>query len=435
MYGNRPHLSVNKAHHLTVGGIDTVELAEEFGTPLYVIDEARIRSRYREFRDAFKKIYPATEVKYAYKANTSLAVCHILQQEGCGADVLSQVEIETALRVGLDPADIIFTGNNKTDEELRLAVDKGIIINIDAVHELQRLKRVCSSSKKTAMVSFRINPAVSPKTHPRLATGLKESKFGIHEAQALEAYRDAMESKQLKVVGIHMHIGSQITDTSPYVEATGKLFDLVGRLKKELGLDLDFVDIGGGLGIRYQKDKPYVTPKQLAVAVVKVIKGKIREHMMKKPKLFLEPGRYLVADAGIMLARVSTIKKTPYKMFVGIDAGFNTFPRPVLYDAYHEVVLANKADMRGVEKVDVAGNVCESGDILARDRLLPRAEENDLVAFLDAGAYCSIMASQYNMRPRPAEVLVNDGEYEVIRERDSIDDLFFRQRIPKRLLR
>ncbi len=435
MLGFRPHLAVNKAHHLTIGGVDTVQLAEEFGTPLYVIDEARVRARYSEFRDAFKKLYPATEVKYAYKANTSIAVCHILRQEGCGADVLSAGEIETALSVGLKPDDIIFTGNNKTEEELRLAVSKGIIMNIDAVHELRRLKRICSSMRKKARVSFRINPAVSPKTHPRLATGLKESKFGIHEAQAFEAYLEAMESKNMEVVGIHMHIGSQITDTSPYVEATGKLFDLVGRLKHERDLDLDFVDIGGGLGIRYQEDKPYITPQQLASAVVKVVKGKIKEHGLKKPRLFIEPGRYIVADAGLMLARVCTIKKTPYKMFVGVDAGFNTFPRPVLYEAYHEVVLANKAGQRGVEKVDVAGNVCESGDILARDRLLPRAEENDLVAFLDAGAYCSIMASQYNMRPRPAEILVNDGGYEVIRERESMEDLFLRQRVPKRLLR
>ncbi|MFQ5816080.1 MAG: diaminopimelate decarboxylase [Candidatus Hydrothermarchaeaceae archaeon] len=431
----RPHLSVNDENHLTIGGVDTVELAEEFGTPLYVIDEARIRGRYREFRDAFKKHYSDVEVKYAYKANTNLAVCHILRQEGCGADVLSQGDIEAALKVGVDPGEMIFTGNNKTDEELRLAVDKGVIINIDAMHELERLIRLCSSMEKNARVSFRINPAVSPNTHPRLATGLKESKFGIHEAEALEAYRDATKSGCLQVVGIHMHIGSQITETSPYVEAVGKLLDLVGLLKRELDLDLEFVDIGGGLGIRYERDKPYITPDQLADAVISVLRDKIEEHDLREPTLFLEPGRYIVGDAALMLARVSTIKKTPYRMFVGVDAGFNTLPRPVVYDAYHEVVLANKAGSEGVEKVDVAGNVCETGDILARDRILPHVEENDLVAFLDAGAYSFIMASQYNLRPRPAEILVNGEEYEVIRERETMEDLYLKQSVPERLLR
>jgi diaminopimelate decarboxylase len=431
----RPHLSVNEENHLTIGGVDTVRLAEEYGTPLYVVDEARIRERYREYRNAFEKLYPRVEIKYAYKANTNLAVCHILRQEGCGADVLSQGDIEAALRVGIKPQDIIFTGNNKNNEELMLAVRKGITINIDAVHELRRLSRLCTSMGKDAKISFRINPAVSPKTHPRLATGLKESKFGIHEYEALEAYREAMGTDYLHVAGIHMHIGSQITEASPYIEAVGKLMDLVGKLKDELDLDLEFIDIGGGLGIRYEKDKPYMTPSQLAEAVVGVIVHKIEEYGLKESTLFLEPGRYIVGDAAIMLAKVCTIKKTPYKMFVGIDAGFNTFPRPVIYNAYHEVVLATKASSKGVEKVDIAGNVCETGDILARDRILPHVEENDLVAFLDAGAYCFIMASQYNLRPRPAEVLVNEGKYELIREPETFEDLFSKQRIPERLLR
>jgi len=431
----RPHLAVNEKNHLTIGGVDSVELAEEFGTPLYVIDEARIRARYREFYEAFESRYGDVEIKYAYKANTNLAVCHILRQEGCGADVMSLGDIEAALKVGLGPKDIIFTGNNKTNEELLFAVENDVAINIDAVHELQRLIRICSFSGRTARVSFRINPAVSPNTHPKLATGLKESKFGIHETEALEAYRKAMKTEDLKVEGIHMHVGSQINETSPFVEAAGKLMDLVAKLRNELDLNLDFVDIGGGLGIRYQGDAPYITPDQLADAVVKVIRDKIAEHGLNEPTFYLEPGRYLVGDAGIMLAKVCNIKKTPYKTFVGVDAGFNTFPRPVLYDAYHEVVLANKVDSEGTEKVDVAGNVCESGDILAHDRMLPNAEENDLIAFLDSGAYCNIMASQYNMRPRPAEVLVNNGDYSLIRERETVEDLFTKQKMPEHLLK
>ncbi len=431
--GHRPHMGVNEKGHLTLGGVDSVVLAEEFGTPLYVMDEGRIRERYREFRDAFSGLYPKVEIKYAYKANTSLAVCHILRQEDCGADVLSKGEIETALMVGLKSEKMIFTGNNKSDEELELAVEKGITINLDAVHELERLKGICTSKEKRTRISFRINPSVSPETHPRLATGLRESKFGIHEGEVVDAYGAAMDFELFHVAGIHMHIGSQILDTAPYKEATGKLFDLIGRLKEELNLDMEFVDLGGGLGIGYEGEKGIITPKDLASAIVPIVRKKIDAYSLEEPVLYLEPGRYIVGDSAIMLSRVSTVKRTPYKKFVGIDAGFNVFPRPVLYDAYHEVAVANKADSPPEEEVDIAGNVCESGDILARGRMLPKIDGGDLVAFLDAGAYCFMMASQYNLRPRPAEILVHDKKYELIREREDFQDLIAKQRVPKRL--
>ncbi|MFQ6136003.1 MAG: diaminopimelate decarboxylase [Candidatus Hydrothermarchaeales archaeon] len=429
---HRTHIGVEEGH-LTIGGVDAVSLAREFGTPLYITDESRIRERYREFRDAFAALYPKVEIRYAYKANTDLAICSILRQEGCGADVLSLGEMEIALRVGLKPEQIIFTGNNKTDEELEFAVDSEITINLDAVHELERLKRICNSKGKKAKISFRINPAVSPETHPRLSTGLRESKFGIHEEVAVDAYKEAMDCESLEIFGIHMHIGSQITKTGPYEEATAKLFDMVGRLKDDLGIKLDFVDLGGGIGIRYERDKPFITPKDLADAIIPIVKGKIGEYSLGEPTLYLEPGRFIVGDSAIMLTKVSTIKETPYKKFIGTDAGFHVFPRPGIYNAYHEAVVANKVDQEDREMVDIVGNVCESGDILARDRSLPRIEENDIIAFLDAGAYCLIMASQYNSRPRPAEVLVKDGEYDLIRERESFEDLIEKEIVPKRL--
>ncbi|RLG58312.1 MAG: diaminopimelate decarboxylase [Candidatus Hydrothermarchaeota archaeon] len=427
----REHLG-SKGEHLTIGNVDVVELVDRFGTPLYVIDEQRVRQRYGEFYQAFAKAYPRVKVMYSYKANTSLAVLHILRQEGAGADVVSGGELYLALQVGLKPKDIMFTGNNKTNEELELAVDSEVIINLDSIHEIHRLERICKEKGKKVEISFRVNPAISPETHPHLATGLRESKFGIQESEVLQAYKLANSSEYLEIKGIHMHIGSQITSTKPYEEAVEKLLDLVGMLKDN-GIELSFIDIGGGVGIRYKKESKYITPEELASAIVPIIKNKIKEYSLRTPSLFLEPGRYIVGDAGILLTRVTTIKQG-FKKFVGIDAGFNVLMRPVLYQAYHEVIVANKVNAKAKEKVDIAGNICESGDILARDRELPEVEEGDIIAFLDAGAYGIVMASRYNSRPLPAEVLVNNGKYEVIRERESYNDLISRQRIPSRLL-
>ncbi len=428
----RPHIKANERQRLTIGGADAVELAEKFGTPLYVYDEQRIRQRYREFRDAFAALYPKVEIRYAYKANTSLAVLHALRQEGAGADVVSGGELEIALKVGLKPEQIIFTGNSKTEEELEQALEAGVIINIDAIHELERLKELCEWKKKFARVSFRINPAISPETHTHLATGLRESKFGIPEEEAVRAYRAAQGSEYIKIAGIHTHIGSQITSTKPYEDAAAKLLDIVGKLKAS-GIGLEFIDFGGGLGIRYEAEKPYITPYDLAESIIPIVKEKIEKYALREPVLFFEPGRYIVGDAGIMLARVGTIKQSPYKKFIGCDAGFNVLLRPILYSAYHEVVVANKMNSKPQESVDIAGNVCESGDILAKDRMLSRIEKDDIIAFLDAGAYSIVMSSQYNSRPRCAEVLVSNGKYELIRERESIKDLLAKQRVPGRL--
>jgi diaminopimelate decarboxylase len=424
----RPHISV-RDHHLIIGGVDAVELAQEFGTPLYVTDENRIRQRYREFRDAFSALN--VEIKYACKANTSLAVLGILRQEGAGADVLSEGELHIALKAGIAPENIIFTGNNKTDTELEKALDAGVTINLDAIHELERLEKICEKEKKVAKISFRVNPSVSPETHPHLSTGLKESKFGIPDEDVLRAYSLAKDKEYFKISGIHMHIGSQITKTSPYEEATSKLFDIMGQLK-ESGIELDFADLGGGVGIRYREEEEYITPKDLAGAIMPIIKGKIKEYGLREPTIYFEPGRFIVGDASVMLTKVSTIKTT-YKKFIGTDAGFHVLLRPLLYGAYHEAVVANKMDLEPVETVDIVGNVCESGDILAKERNLPKIEAGDIIAFLDSGAYGIIMASRYNSRPVAAEVLVSNGEYDLIRERETIDDLLDKHHVPDRL--
>lgn len=428
----REHLEI-KENHLYIGGVDCVKLADEFGTPLYVMDENRIRHRYREIYDAFSRLYPKVEIKYSYKANTSLAILHILRQEGAGADVVSEGELYIALNVGIEPEKIFFTGNNKTDRELGMALEAGVIINIDSLHELERLKRICESEQKKAKISFRVNPDISPETHPHLATGLKESKFGIQMNEAISAYKKAAKCKFFSIEGIHMHIGSQITSVSPYKEATYKLLDLVGKLHQN-SIELNFIDLGGGIGIKYKEDAPSITPRELAENIVPIVKNKLDEYGLGDPTLILEPGRYIVGDAGILLTRVTTIKKG-IKKFIGVDSGFNILIRPVMYQAYHEVVVANKMTAEKEETVDIAGNLCESGDIIAKNRFLPKIEEGDIIAILDTGAYGIVMSSRYNSRPLPAEVLVCDGKYELIRKREGLHDLLAKQIVPVRLLK
>ncbi len=433
MIGHRPHMGVNSKGDLEIGGVDAVELAETYGTPLYVTEEDRIRARYREIHSSFASSGYDVQVKYACKANTSLAVLKILRKEGAGADVLSLGEMKAALYVGMRSDDIIFTGNNKTDEEISFAIGEKIRLNLDSLHELERVKRICGVAGKRARISFRINPAVSPDTHPHLATGLRESKFGIQQKEALPAYSKALKDENLHVEGIHMHIGSQILDPEIYGEAVSKLMESVCKIKDELRLDLSFIDVGGGFGVKYREEDRYVSSTEFAQAIFPPINKAVEECDLKKPTIFIEPGRYIVADSTILLTRVNTVKKGPYKKFIGVDCGFNTLLRPMLYGGYHEVLVANKMREKPVEVVSIAGNVCESGDILASDRSLPEVEEGDLISILDTGAYGLIMASQYNFRPRPAAVLVSNGSTALIREREGFDDLIEKEIIPDHL--
>jgi diaminopimelate decarboxylase len=431
MIDHRPHLSVNEKGNLEIGGVDTVALADKLKTPLYVTDENRIRARYQELHNTFSSRGFEVKIKYAYKANTSLAVLKIFKQLGAGADVLSDGEIRAALHVGIETKDIIFTGNNKTDEELSLAIRKGVILNIDSLHELERIIRISKSLGKRVKISMRINPAVSPKTHPYLATGLRESKFGISQKEILGAYERAKKERNLSIEGIHMHIGSQILDPDVYREATKKLMEAVCAIKIELKINLKFIDVGGGFGIRYKKGDRFLSPTDFADSILPAIDASINECDLKRPTIFIEPGRYLVGDSTIMLTRVNTVKKRPYKKFIGVDSGFNTLARPMIYNAYHEVAVANRMNEKPKEVVTIAGNVCESGDILAKDRNLPKVEGGDLIAFLDTGAYGHVMSSQYNFRPRPAAVLVSNGRWVLTRERETFEDLIEKEIIPK----
>ncbi len=426
MFTIKHHLEIQN-HHLTIGGVDTIELAERLGTPLYVTNENRIIENFL----SYKKAFPDADIYYAAKANANLAIMRILAKQGAGADVFSYGELYIALLSGIPKHKILFNGNSKTDFELQKAVEIGVRVSVDSRDELHTLSEISEKTGKSIEIAFRVNPDVSPETHPKISTGLKTSKFGIPAQEVLAVYKEALELPGVRPCGIHCHIGSQILEISPFVETMEKMMDLVEEITR-LGVELEFVDMGSGLGIPYEKGKPAPSPQDLAEAILPIFKERTKA-MGIAPKLILEPGRYIVGDTTILLTRVNTVKKAA-KNFVGVDAGFNLLIRPVMYNAYHHVLIANKADLAPQETYTIVGPICETGDILAMDRELPEVRKGDIIAILDTGAYGFSMSSQYNGRPRCAEVLVKDGRYEVIREREDIQDLIAKQKIPAWLM-
>ncbi len=426
MFTIKNHLGINN-NHLTIGSSDAVELAERFGTPLYVTNENRVLENFRAYREAF----PDADIYYAAKANGSFALLRLLAREGAGADVFSYGELYIAQRAGIPCEKILFNGNSKTDFELEKAVELGVKVSVDSRDELHALSEIAQRQGKIVEIAFRVNPDVSPKTHPKISTGLRTSKFGIPSEEVVSIYREASKLKGISPCGIHCHIGSQILDTSPFREAAQKMMDLVEKVTA-LGIKLKFVDMGSGLGIPYQKDVAAPAPQDHADVILPVFRERTRA-LGISPKLILEPGRYIVADSTVLLTRVNTVK-TAAKNFVGVDAGFNLLIRPAMYDSYHYVVVANRAASPPEETYTIVGPICETGDILAHDRKLPRIKKGDLIALLDTGAYGFSMSSQYNGRPRCAEVLVKDGEADVIRSREDVEDLMAKQRLPKWLI-
>ncbi|MGA9141441.1 MAG: diaminopimelate decarboxylase [Methanocella sp.] len=419
------HIDVRHGH-LHIGGVDTVELAAEYGTPLYVTNEDRIRANYRRFAAAFHEAH----IFFAAKSNNNIVVQKILAQEGAGADAFSDGEIYLARLAGIPANKILFTGNSKTDAELQYAVDAGTMVSVDSHDELIALSKIASAAGKEIKIAFRVNPDVDAKAHPKLATGLGKSKFGIPRDQIVSIYREAKDLPGVKPAGIHCHIGSMILDTAPYEETTRKMMDLVEQISGFI--DLEWVDIGGGYGVPYQKDVKPTPPEAWANAILPIFRERCKE-LGIHPELHLEPGRYIVADSTVLLMHVNTVKKSSSN-FVATDAGFNTLIRPAMYDSYHEAVIANKADAAPADTYTIVGPVCESGDILATDRKLPAVRKGDIVALMDAGAYGFCMSSQYVGRPRSAEVLVHDGQAELIRKRETYDDLLQNQIVPGRLL-
>jgi diaminopimelate decarboxylase len=426
MFGTKAHLrDIND--HLFIEDVDSVGLAREYGTPLYVTSETRLRENIRAYHRAF----PEADKYFAVKANGNLTILRILAQEGMGADVFSGGELYLVRLAGISKEKILYNGNSKSEADHRMAMDAGIRMSVDSREELDFLAKTAQAGGREAEILFRVNPDVSPKTHPKIATGLKTSKFGIPAEQVAETYRRAMDMARVLPVGLHCHIGSQILDTSPFAEAAGKMMD-IAQAVLEKGGEIKMIDLGGGLGIQYHPDNPAPTPEDLAQAVLPIFNDRCQD-LGIKPKLILEPGRSIVADTTVMLTSVNVVKRA-HVNFAACDAGFNTLARPMLYDSYHHIIVANKASQNPQENYTVVGPICETGDILAKDRKLPALERGDVLAFLDAGAYGFSMASQYNGQPRPAEVLVSRCDAELTRRTEDYSALLAGQRIPPRLM-
>jgi len=414
------HLTI-KNNHLHIQGQDCVALAEKYGTPLYVTSEDRICEQFESYKKALSARYPKVQVLFAAKANGNLALLRALAQLGAGADVFSSGELHLALLAGMLPERLLFNGSSKTPGDLRFAVEKGVKVSVDSLDELHQLDAAARDAGKTVKMSFRVNPALEVPTHPKIATGLATSKFGIPHKEIPAAYREALACKNVKPTGIHCHIGSQILDIEPFVRAA----EVMVRIAQELTtmeVHLEFVDLGGGLGIPYHHDTdPAPTPEDYAAKVVPVFKAGMAACGIT-PELWVEPGRSLVADSTVLLTRVNSTKSA-HKRFANVDAGFNLLIRPAMYDAYHEVIVANNADAAATTEYTVTGPICETGDILAPDRKLPPLAAGDILAVLDTGAYGYAMSSQYNSRPRCPEVLIKGSQAALMRRGETIGDI------------
>lgn len=407
-------------NELTCDGITVSSIAKEVGTPFYLYSSNQIVENFKSYKKGFAALNPL--ICYACKANTNSAILKLLSNLGSGADILSYGELFKSLRAGIKPEKIVFNGNGKTKEELAFGLDNDILIfNVDSKDELLLLDQLAKERGKKARVALRVNPDVDPGTHPKISTALARSKFGIGLSLAKEGYRFALNLSNIEVVGIHAHIGSQITKIAPYVESLKKLVCLAEELKEE-GIDLDYLNLGGGLGIVYLDETPPL-PADLA----KVISPIFEESSLR---LILEPGRSIVGKAGILVARVLYIKEGEEKNFIVVDAGMNDFLRPTLYGGYHRVIPLK---LEEGEKIvaDVVGPICEEGDFLARERKIVRPSAGDYLAVLDAGAYGFAMSSTYNSRLLPAEVMVYSNNYHLIRHRQSYEDLISLERIPE----
>lgn len=397
------------------------KIAAEVGTPAYVYSSAALTDRYRSLSDAFAGMNHL--IAYAMKANASLAVLRHFRDLGAGADVVSGGELQLAMKAGIDPQKIIFAGVGKTRDEMALALKSGILqFNVESEPELHVLSEVASGMGVKAPIAIRINPDVDAKTHKKITTGKATNKFGISYQRALEVYAEAAKLPGIAIVGVHVHIGSQLTDLAPYDATFARLAELIASLRAA-GHDIRRFDLGGGLGIRYDAETP---PDPRAYADL------VRRHIGKLDcELALEPGRYLVGNAGLLLTQVTFVKQAEQKTFLILDSGMNDLIRPAMYEAYHRIVPV-KSPNPGANQapVDIVGPVCETGDTFAEDRPMPPADAGDLLAILSAGAYSSAMASTYNARPLAPEVLVSGDRFAITRRRATIDEMTALETLP-----
>jgi diaminopimelate decarboxylase len=415
----------NRDGVLYIDGVSALNLAEEFDTPVYVYSERRIRENYRRLYAALSRHYSKVRIYYSAKANTNLSVLKILESEGAYIDTVSAGEVFLAKKAGFPPESILFTGTNVRDDELQYLVDSGVTVNIDSLSQLKRLLKFHVPN----LFSVRVNPQVGAGHHEHVITAGKKSKFGIWEKDVLEAYKKAKEAG-VKRFGIQMHIGSGVLTVEPFLVAAEKLLEIGHLVHDKVGVCFEFIDLGGGIGVPYRPEEKPLDLSLYAEEVLDLYKRMTDEYGLGEPFFCVEPGRYIVCDAGVLLTAVNTTKVTPFKKFVGVDAGFNTLIRPAMYGSHHPIVVANRLNEPEEEVYEVAGPICESGDLLARERRLSKAQEGDLLAILKAGAYGFSMSSQYNSRPRCAEVLVKDGEYTLIREKEDFETLLKGQKYP-----
>jgi diaminopimelate decarboxylase len=401
------------SQELVCDGIPLAAIAAEAGTPLYVYSAALVRERYRELVAGFGE-YPH-RVHYALKANSMLALARLLRAQGAAADANSIWEIELARKAGFAPADIVFTGVGKSDAELECAVPLGLkAINVESAGELDRVEAIARRHGVVARVAIRVNPDIDARSHPHISTGLKINKFGVAGDDVRQLFADMPRRPALRLVAVHIHVGSQITSIDPVRKAASRLVGLA-REAHDAGIALEYVDAGGGLGISYD-GAPVPSMERYAAALVDELRT---THL----PIVVEPGRSIVGPAAVLVARVVDVKgRTATSDFAIIDAGMTELMRPALYNGFHQIEPV-RSRAGGLRQYEIAGPVCESTDIVGRDRMLPPLEPGDLVAIRDAGAYGSAMASNYNRRPLPAEVMVDEGGWRIVRRRQSIDDM------------
>lgn len=428
---------INANGHLEIGGCDVADLASQYGTPLYIVDEALVRQRASEYIEAFKASGLKFQVAYASKAFSVMAMCAIAEQEGLSLDVVSDGELYTAMQAGFPAERIHFHGNNKTPEEINMALDAGIgCFVVDNFLELQLLNALAGDKGKKVNILLRITPGVEAHTHDYISTGQQDSKFGfdLGNGAAKQAIQEALALPNLIVLGVHSHIGSQIFEVEGFRMAVDKVADFAVAVRNELGLTFKVINLGGGFGIRYVEGDTPLPISEYVAAITGAIITNFTNAEFPLPEIWVEPGRSMVGDAGTTLYTVGTSKHIPgVRKYIAVDGGMTDNPRPALYQSKYEAILANRANDPIEETVSVAGKCCESGDMLIWDLELPKAENGDLLAVFCTGAYNYAMASNYNRIRRPAVVFVKDGQADLAVKRESLDNIVCNDVIPARL--
>ncbi len=426
---------INDNGHLEIGGCDVVELAEKYGTPLYVYDEETLRNSCRQYKDAFSS-YNNVSILFASKAFMTQAVCAILEDEGLGLDVVSGGEIYTASSAGFSMEKCYFNGNNKSSEELELAIETGLgRITIDNFFEMELLNSIAQAKNAQVDIILRITPGIECHTHEYIQTGHLDSKFGFDLTQIDEAIELIQERySYLNLRGLHGHIGSQIFETSVYSDLVGIIAEEFVRIRDKFGIILNEMNFGGGLGVQYTSEDDPPSIYEIAETILASLKDNLNKYDLPEPKIIIEPGRSIVSNAGITLYTIGSSKQVPEgRKYIAVDGGMADNPRPAMYQAKYYAIVANKANEKSMETVTIAGRYCESGDILIKDIELPETEPGDVICIFCTGAYNYSMSSNYNRVPKPAGIIVHEGQSDVIIKRETYQDLIELDVIPQRL--